>query len=851
MGKGQRPSKREEWNGAIEREESDEEISEDAAFNSEDEAKFGAFFVDKTSQRHELVESGDDDTDLDEINDDQSSSCEGSSEVGLSESDEDDDVGDGGQYMLDLLQNMDTAEKQSRNNDSVRTMASHVAESRYESSVISSGGLTINDLMIGLEDTSGYGNLQRTMAHLSRGAAVTAPLPTIVANRTQRQLASAAVSQDISAWIQAVQQNRQAETLDFRPKERPQITRDTLVDKFVPTSAFEIAINEALNEAGQADEEAILSAEEKALHDDLGVNEITMDEYKRRRSQLAKMRALMFYHEQKRHHMNKIKSRKYRKVRQKQKRREDETMQATLLTDNPQLAEDLQQKEETDRIRERMTLAHKNTSKWAKRILKRGKNVDVETRRALSAQVQRGDDLLNKMKSTRKALDGDETDDEENAFLTAQKILNDSIDDKDTDLSSQKSLFQMSFMKRGIERQREQAKEEARQLLTEMLQEMEDSGPPNHDENDEQLKNYIRSKSTSESAKDTWKSVELLAVGENPKNSFGVQGAIDIELDISKSPNKSVSHMATSEHAVFVPISKTSVETKGTTIVNGRALEVKTIPQTPSAESNPWIVVADKILLHNRDADETINEPVLVGENSKSFRLGAKQKGCINVMAAADLLSESDRIESVKALPQVMEPKTDVDKASLLSLSQDVLVQRAFACPLESEIDEDFAQEKSRVQVLEENPSVSASKKRKSLQDTGIASGWGLWAGEGAPASNDSSQRKFRKGSEPPISNRIKDDCNHGHRKDARKPSVILSEKRIRATADKYMISQVPYPFATREEYERSMLGAIGKEWNVTSSFKNLTRANVVTRVGKIIQPISKKLKQRRAQAKF
>ena len=46
---------------------------------------------------------------------------------------------------------------------------------------------------------------------------------------------------------------------------------------------------------------------------------------------------------------------------------------------------------------ERATLAHKNTSKWAKRVLKRGKNVDVDTRRALSAQLQRGDDLRRKM----------------------------------------------------------------------------------------------------------------------------------------------------------------------------------------------------------------------------------------------------------------------------------------------------------------------------------------------------------------------------------------------------------------------------------------------------------------------
>ena len=72
------------------------------------------------------------------------------------------------------------------------------------------------------------------------------------------------------------------------------------------------------------------------------------------------------------------------------------------------LRAELREKEEVARIQERMTLAHKNTSKWAKRILKRGKNVDVDTRRALSAQIQRGDDLR------RKIIGSEEEDNDQN-----------------------------------------------------------------------------------------------------------------------------------------------------------------------------------------------------------------------------------------------------------------------------------------------------------------------------------------------------------------------------------------------------------------------------------------------------
>jgi U3 small nucleolar RNA-associated protein 14 len=47
------------------------------------------------------------------------------------------------------------------------------------------------------------------------------------------------------------------------------------------------------------------------------------------------------------------------------------------------------------------------------------------------------------------------------------------------------------------------------------------------------------------------------------------------------------------------------------------------------------------------------------------------------------------------------------------------------------------------------------------------------------------------------------------------------------------------------------MLGGVGKEWNVSGSFKSMTRPEILTRAGKIIQPISKKAKQARPAAKF
>jgi U3 small nucleolar RNA-associated protein 14 len=51
-------------------------------------------------------------------------------------------------------------------------------------------------------------------------------------------------------------------------------------------------------------------------------NNLAPKEYKKRHGELAKMRALMFYEEQKRHRINKIKSKKYRKIQKRKRERE-------------------------------------------------------------------------------------------------------------------------------------------------------------------------------------------------------------------------------------------------------------------------------------------------------------------------------------------------------------------------------------------------------------------------------------------------------------------------------------------------------------------------------------------------
>jgi len=805
----------------------DEEIPEDEAFNSDDERKYGAFF-EKSNKDKSDGGSEEESSDSDEESDSEE-------EDGLA-SDDEDSEGDGGQYMLDLLAKLDSSNNEANQSKSSLKLASSIKESEFSSSVVQGKKLTLDALMEGLEDTKGFGVMQKTMKDVAQGQTTSAPVAKKVSDRAQRKVHYEEQSEEIARWIDAVKQNREAESLDFRPKERMKVTREELVDKFVPTTDFEKELSDALEKTGQIDEEAILKKEQALLaEDDLGSNKITIEEYQKRRGQLAKIRALMFYHEQKRHHINKIKSKKYRRIRKKQRERQKEAEVAAQIEDDPDLARELEEKEEVDRMKERMTLAHKNTSKWAKRVLKRGKNVDVDTRRALSAQLKRGDDLRKKMGATRDQ--EDEEDDDEDLAETARKVLADTEDDSE-DPAQTSGLFKLSFMQRGIEKQRQQAKDEARQLLNELESNKLDDASEDESEVDSPVQKKTPKIASEAEMKDVLQSGQLVAssLELGKSNSISVSGGIDIDISLADKNTKSTSRTSKPDDIV-TPSGHTSTfevtndpekgenaQTKQSEISLKRAkAQSKRSAQTSqlkeNEEVNPWM---SEIGPKNGD-----------GGSSKKKRKTIGKNGVINVEGAADLVANSDDKEP----KENKEEKENRSSKKISSLTQEELVRRAFAAPTNEEVDEEFAKEKEAM-VTRDDPT------RKQQESSKEVSGWGSWAGEGAPLPKPA--RKLPKHLKPPEKKLPK-----RKRQDEKRRNVIINEKRVKKTSNNYQIANIPYPYTSREEYERAMAGGVGSEWNTTGGVKNMTRSEILTRAGKIIQPLSKKVKVRRAPAKF
>jgi U3 small nucleolar RNA-associated protein 14 len=91
-----------------------------------------------------------------------------------------------------------------------------------------------------------------------------------------------------------------------------------------------------------------------------------------------------------------------------------------------------------------------------------------------------------------------------------------------------------------------------------------------------------------------------------------------------------------------------------------------------------------------------------------------------------------------------------------------------------------------------------------------VKAGWGDWAGPGEMVV---SKKILDKRNKLVMQVQKDNEIKKLERKDAKLSNVMISERRI-TNAAKYKVGEVPYPFKSREEYERSLqLPLGGKCW--------------------------------------
>ena len=269
-------------------------------------------------------------------------------------------------------------------------------------------------------------------------------------------------------------------------------------------------------------EKGVATGEDVERGEDLAMHALDPEEARERRGRLAKMRSLLFKHELKAKRVKAIKSKTFHRHNRKTGAR------VRLLGEdgNPEEEDDgegggdgAEARREYLRAQERMLLKHKNTSRWAKRAIRKGLAHLPGTKEAIAEQLRIGNELRRKIAGKGAAGDGgdgdgdyatfggygsDETDASEDDFEPGPGDGNDDAQkngplarakraalraleggDRDADPETTKGLFALPFMARAMKKKREAAEKEAKALLEEIEKAERGAAKPTRADEDE------------------------------------------------------------------------------------------------------------------------------------------------------------------------------------------------------------------------------------------------------------------------------------------------------------------------------------------------------------------------------
>ena len=311
-------------------------------------------------------EEEEDDDDNEEIDDDEGDDedeqTDENSDTENSDDDENNDAHNRLIYAIDKFSKSHDNEPEAKK----KKISNQSALESVFSSVADDGAVSMDALLGALGEVKGINVVKKQLVDLEKGTSVPTYVEKVIAERIERTLAYDGAAEDMSKWQETVTTNRHVRTLDLAQDKRIQPSYKDLVKKFVPRTEMEREVQMILVKTGATDDLAA-----KREEDELGSRTFSVEEMKERQAELAKVKALMFYEQMKRHRLNKIKSKAYRRIRKHKKGKlgADGEHDADL---DPEAAREEEEKEALRHVKERMDMKHKNTGKWARMALQHG-----------------------------------------------------------------------------------------------------------------------------------------------------------------------------------------------------------------------------------------------------------------------------------------------------------------------------------------------------------------------------------------------------------------------------------------------------------------------------------------------
>ncbi|XP_049596714.1 U3 small nucleolar RNA-associated protein 14 homolog A [Syngnathus scovelli] len=258
--------------------------------------------------------------------------------------------------------------------------------------------INLTDLLNSMNKVSAVSNnSKKQLKNLQRSKkTIECPLSRQESERIQRDLAFQKVSSEVTNWESVIKQNRTAEQLIFPLNQEPSgpMPAEKVVTGWKAETPLEQEIFSILSANNQPITDPTLTPAEEA-----SVKAMSLMEMKMRRAELQKARALQTYYEAKARRTKKIKSKKYHRVLNKEKRKDFLKNFDDMLKNDPSAALVEINKIELGRMQERMSLKHQNSGKWAKSKAIMAK-YDQSARKAMQQQLEVNKDLTQKLAIT-------------------------------------------------------------------------------------------------------------------------------------------------------------------------------------------------------------------------------------------------------------------------------------------------------------------------------------------------------------------------------------------------------------------------------------------------------------------
>lgn len=611
------------------------------------------------------------------------------------------------------------------------------------------------------------------------------PLAKRQQDRLDRTAAYEESKKDLSKWIETVKQNRRAEHLSFPLVD--QATTAAMSGKQLgptsqssPMTQLESTIQNIMTESGMLSKDNPSPEDQEQAFEELQEKQMPLEEVQARRAELRRARELMFREEIRARRIKKIKSKAYRRVHRKEREKAELERRSLLAAQGLIDSEEEQERNDRRRAEERMGARHRE-SKWAKSVKATGRAAwDDDARDGVTDLARRDEELRRRIEGKKASLsDAADSDSSDSDDLSGDDDENQRLKTKLDGLDTDEAETTETRLSSMAFMKRAEAARKAA--------------------NDEEVRSIRRSLRGPDQAPIDQASSE----DESPagRQKFG-QGGVEAKAEPKTEAQ--------------VRLQKSEFEERESEDGGEEETGIRFDDKEPSVAIPKSHVSTAQQSGHGGRA--TVNKSVTlyhVAPKSKPQTNGANGKTTETRPGVSAQLRKKDSRPSQINLDDYTSPSESEGEQD----SRSALAQAIFAGG--DDVEQDFAREKKET-VKEEGDQIV---------DTGLP-GWGSWAGEGV-------SKKAQKRAKGRFMTTIKG-VSEDKRQDAKLERVIINEKKVKKNS-KYLASELPHPFESRQQYERSLRLPLGPEWTTKSTFQDGTKPRVLLKQG-IIRPMERPL---------